>query len=124
LATKVGAELSNERKGLSKKYIISAVEGSLQRLQTDYIDLYQSHYDDLDTPIEETLEAYQTLIAAGKVRVIGASNFTAERLLASMKVSEAANLPRYETFQPEYNLFDREDFENNIQTVTTECNPS
>jgi len=119
LATKVGAELSKERKGLGKKYIISAVESSLQRLQTDYIDLYQSHYDDLDTPIEETLEAYQTLIAAGKIRIIGASNFTPERLADSLEVSKMGNLPRYETFQPEYNLFDREAFEKNIEHLTT-----
>lgn len=119
LATKVGAELSATKKGLSKAYIISAVEGSLNRLQTDYIDLYQSHYDDLNTPIEETLEAYQTLIKAGKVRIIGASNFTPERLTASLEISKANGLPQYQTFQPEYNLFDRADFEKNIKPVTT-----
>ncbi|MBB6270524.1 aryl-alcohol dehydrogenase-like predicted oxidoreductase [Pedobacter cryoconitis] len=119
LATKVGAELSADKKGLSKTYIIKAVEGSLNRLQTDYIDLYQSHYDDLETPIEETLEAYETLIKAGKVRIIGASNFTAERLEASLEISKTNGLPQYQTFQPEYNLFDRAGFEENIKPVTT-----
>ena len=119
LATKVGAELNSDKKGLKKAYIISAAEESLKRLQTDYIDLYQSHYDDLTTPLEETLEAYQTLIKDGKVRIIGASNFTPERLQQSLDVSKANGFAAYQTFQPEYNLFDREDFETNIKPVTT-----
>jgi aryl-alcohol dehydrogenase-like predicted oxidoreductase len=124
LATKVGAEISETKKGLSKKYIIQAAEDSLKRLQTDYIDLYQSHYDDLNTPIEETLEAYDTLIKAGKVRIIGASNFTPERLEASIKISAENNLPSYQTFQPEYNLYDRQDFETNIRPITLKNNLS
>ncbi|MBS7231589.1 aldo/keto reductase [Flavobacterium psychroterrae] len=124
LATKVGAEISETKKGLSKKYIIQAAEDSLKRLQTDYIDLYQSHYDDLNTPIEETLEAYDTLIKAGKVRIIGASNFTPERLEASLKISAENNLPSYQTFQPEYNLYDRQDFETNIRRITLKNNLS
>lgn len=124
LATKVGAEISETKKGLSKKYIIQAAEDSLKRLQTDYIDLYQSHYDDLNTPIEETLEAYDTLIKAGKVRIIGASNFTPERLEASLKISAKNNLPSYQTFQPEYNLYDRQDFETNIKPITLKNNLS
>lgn len=124
LATKVGAEISETKKGLSKKYIIQAAEDSLKRLQTDYIDLYQSHYDDLNTPIEETLEAYDTLIKAGKVRIIGASNFTPERLEASLKISAENNLPSYQTFQPEYNLYDRQDFETNIRPITLKNNLS
>jgi aryl-alcohol dehydrogenase-like predicted oxidoreductase len=110
IATKVGSEMGPDRKGLSKVYIARAVEESLRRLGTDYIDLYQSHRDDPDTPIEETLEAYGALIKAGKVRAIGASNFTAERLAASLEASARNGLPRYETLQPEYNLMVR-DFE-------------
>lgn len=124
LATKVGAEISETKKGLSKKYIIQAAEDSLKRLQTDYIDLYQSHYDDLTTPIEETLEAYDILIKAGKVRIIGASNFTAARLQESLKVSKDFNLPSYQTFQPEYNLYDRHDFESSIRPITQDNNLS
>src|SRR5919205_1472843 len=88
LATKVGSEMGPGRKGLSKAYIRQAVEDSLRRLQTDYIDLYQSHYDDPGTPIQETLEAYAELIRAGKVRAIGASNFSAERLSQALRIAE------------------------------------
>jgi aryl-alcohol dehydrogenase-like predicted oxidoreductase len=119
LATKVGAEMAENKKGLSKKYIISAAEASLKRLQTDYIDLYQSHYDDMETPVTETLEAYDVLIKAGKVRIIGASNFTPERLLESLQAGKVNNLPIYQTFQPEYNLYDRKDFEQNFLPVTS-----
>jgi aryl-alcohol dehydrogenase-like predicted oxidoreductase len=113
IATKVGSEMGPGRKGLSKAYIARAVEDSLRRLGTDYIDLYQSHRDDLETPIEETLEAFGTLIKAGKVRAIGASNFTAERLAASLQASGKHGLPRYESLQPEYNLMVR-DFEREL----------
>lgn len=108
IATKVGSEITPERKGLSKKYILSEVETSLKRLQTDYIDLYQSHKDDLHTPIEETLEAYSQLIKDGKVRYIGASNFTVQRMEDSMKKNKEKKLPAYKTIQPKYNLYDRE----------------
>lgn len=124
LATKVGAEISESEKGLSKKYIIKAAEDSLTRLQTDYIDLYQSHYDDLNTPLEETLEAYDILIKAGKVRIIGASNFTPERLEQSLRISSLNNLPAYQSFQPEYNLYDRHDFETNLKPITEKNNIS
>jgi aryl-alcohol dehydrogenase-like predicted oxidoreductase len=107
VATKVGSEMGPRKKGLSKGYIARAVEDSLRRLGTDHIDLYQSHQDDPDTPIEETLEAYAALIKAGKVRAIGASNFTAERLAAALEASAKHGLPRYETLQPEYNLMVR-----------------
>ncbi|MGV3704329.1 MAG: aldo/keto reductase [Arcticibacter sp.] len=110
LATKVGSEMGPGLKGLRKEYIIQAVEASLSRLQTDYIDLYQSHYDDPSTPVEETLEAYAKLISEGKVRVIGASNFSPERLREALEASDKG-LPRYECFQPEYNLVERADFE-------------
>jgi aryl-alcohol dehydrogenase-like predicted oxidoreductase len=110
IATKVGSDMGRGRKGLSKAYIARAAEESLRRLGTDYIDLYQSHRDGPETPIEETLEAYGALIKAGKVRAIGASNFTPERLAASLEASARHGLPRYETLQPEYNLMVR-DFE-------------
>ena len=93
--------------GLSAKYIRQAVEESLKRLQTDYIDLYQSHDDDLQTPMEETLRAFTDLVREGKIRAIGASNFTAERLAQSLDISKANGFVRYETLQPSYNLYDR-----------------
>jgi len=99
------------QKGLSAANITAAVEGSLKRLQTDHIDLYQSHEDDPATPIEETLEAYDRLVKAGKVRAIGASNFTPERLAESLKTSADKGLPRYETIQPKFNLYDRDEVE-------------
>lgn len=105
IATKVG--MWPARPGLSAANIVSACEGSLRRLQTDYIDLYQSHKDDPDTPQEETLEAYGRLVKAGKVRAIGASNFEAARLDSALDISTAKGLPRYDTLQPAYNLMDR-----------------
>jgi aryl-alcohol dehydrogenase-like predicted oxidoreductase len=111
IATKLGVEVVPGESGLSRAYMQKAVERSLKRLNTDYIDLYQSHRDDAATPIEETLEAYQQLIKAGKVRAIGASNFTPARLEESLKVSAAKGLPRYESLQPWYNLNDRAQFE-------------
>ncbi len=117
LATKVGMDMGEGKQGLSKRYIAEAVEASLRRLETDYIDLYQSHKDDEATPIEETLEAYGTLIEAGKVRIIGASNFKGARLVEAMETAEKNGLPRYQTLQPEYNLYDRKDFETDLEPV-------
>jgi len=111
IATKVGSELGPGKKGLSKAYILAAVEDSLQRLQTDYIDLYQSHVDDADTPLEETLEAYAQLIQQGKVRAIGASNYDAKRLGEALQIGKKKGLPRYESLQPHYNLYERAEFE-------------
>jgi len=108
--TKVGMELAPDKKGLSKAYIKQAVEASLKRLQTDYIDLYQSHQDDESLPVTEPLEAYAELIKEGKIRAIGASNFKPERLQAALDAAKGG-LPRYESLQPEYNLYDREAFE-------------
>ncbi|WP_306349615.1 aldo/keto reductase [Flavobacterium sp. '19STA2R22 D10 B1'] len=122
LTTKVGSDMGNGKKGLKKKYIIQEIEDSLTRLQTDFVDLYQSHYDDLDTPIQETLEAYDTLIKAGKVRWIGASNFSPERLQESLDVSKEMGLPRYQTFQPHYNLYEREVFEKELEKITLDNN--
>jgi len=117
IATKVGKEMGPDRKGLSKSYILRAVEDSLQRLQTDFIDLYQSHADDPQTPLEETLAAYDQLIKEGKVRVIGASNYDAKRLDQALKVSEQQGFPRYQCLQPLYNLYDRADFEKDLESL-------
>ena len=111
IATKVGADMGNGKKGLSRNYITQAVEDSLRRLQTDYIDLYQSHYDDPETPMEETMEAFAGLVKAGKVRAIGASNMSGERLQQALEICRQNNWPRYETLQPEYNLYARERYE-------------
>ena len=120
IATKVGMEMGPGKKGLSKSYISQAVEDSLQRLQTDYIDLYQSHTDDAETPLEETLEAYARLIQQGKVRAIGASNFSAERLLQALQVSEQKGYPRYQSLQPFYNLYDRAEYETKLESLCLE----
>ncbi len=120
LATKVGMDMGGDKKGLSPKYIVRAVEDSLKRLQTDHIDLYQSHMDDPETPLEETLETYARLIKQGKVRAIGASNYSAPRLAEALLVSEANGFPRYETLQPEYNLFDREAYESGVEALCLE----
>jgi aryl-alcohol dehydrogenase-like predicted oxidoreductase len=117
IATKVGSELGPNEKGLSKSYILRAVEKSLQRLQTDYIDLYQSHFDDPETPIEETLDAYALLIRQGKVRAVGASNYTAERLSRALDISEQSGHPGYQSLQTLYNLSDRADYETNLEPL-------
>lgn len=118
IATKVGSDMGLGRPCLSKKYILEEVETSLQRLGVDCIDLYQSHFDDVETPVGETLEAFAQLIQQGKVRAIGASNLSPERLQESLDYSREHNLPRYETLQPEYNLYQREKFE---QTYAPVC---
>ncbi|RZK11567.1 MAG: aldo/keto reductase, partial [Flavobacterium sp.] len=117
LTTKVGSDMGNGKKGLQKDYIFKAVEASLKRLQTDYLDLYQTHFDDLDTPVEETLEAYGTLVKQGKIRWIGASNMSVDRLKESLAISAEKGFPSYETFQPHYNLYEREAFENGLEPV-------
>lgn len=117
LATKVGMEMGEGMKGLSAAYIEQAVEASLKRLKTDYIDLYQSHRDDSDTPLAETAEAYGRLIKAGKVRVVGSSNFTAERLKSAIDTAKELGVPRYESEQPLYNLYDRAGFEGALQQL-------
>jgi aryl-alcohol dehydrogenase-like predicted oxidoreductase len=111
LATKVGKAMGPGKVGLSRAYIRQAVEDSLRRLQTDHIDLYQAHDDDANTPLEETLAAFGELIQAGKVRAIGASNYTPARLKQALDTSMRLNLPRYETLQPLYNLIERSTFE-------------
>jgi aryl-alcohol dehydrogenase-like predicted oxidoreductase len=120
IATKVGADMGQGKKDLSRKYILQEVEQSLKRLQTDYIDLYQSHYDDLTTAVEETLAAYEQLVKQGKVRMIGASNFTPERLLRSLETSKQHGYPVYQTLQPLYNLYERETFERELEPICIE----
>ena len=120
IATKVGGDMGQGKRDISKKYILQAVESSLRRLQTDYIDLYQSHWDDETTPVEETLEAYAELIKTGKVRVIGASNFTLTRLKASLEASARIGYPRYESIQPHYNLYERQEFERQLEPLCIE----
>ncbi|WP_373056440.1 aldo/keto reductase [Zunongwangia sp. H14] len=121
LATKVGSSMEqNMPKDISRDHILKASEDSLKRLQTDYIDLYYTHWDDDKTPVEETLSTYQQLIKEGKVRYIGASNLSPERLKASLEAAKKENLPKYEVFQPEYNLVSRRKFEENIKDICEE----
>jgi aryl-alcohol dehydrogenase-like predicted oxidoreductase len=120
LATKVGKPMGDGKEGLSAAYIREAVDASLTRLKTDHIDLYQSHDDDAGTPLEETMEAFAGLIKAGKVRAIGASNFSAPRLAEALDVSERLGLPRYESLQPLYNLYDRAVFEDALAPLCLE----
>lgn len=120
IATKVGSDMGPNGKGLSRKHILQAVEDSLHRLQTDYIDLYQSHIDDESTPLEETLETYAELIGQGKVRAIGASNYSAARLAQALQVSQQHGYPRYESLQPLYNLYDRADYERDLAPLCQE----
>lgn len=115
--TKVGAEMAPDREGLKAGYIRASANASLKRLQTDYIDLYQSHRPDPDAPHEETLQAYDLLIRAGKVRAIGSSNFTAPMLREAIRISIVKSLPRYESEQPEYNLYSRDSFEGELQEL-------
>jgi aryl-alcohol dehydrogenase-like predicted oxidoreductase len=115
IATKLGMEMGPRKKGLSRAYMQTAVEDSLRRLKTDYIDLYQSHRDDPETPIEETLSAYGDLIHQGKVREIGASNFSADRLAEALKISTDKGLPRYQSIQPHYSLVERGEFEGALE---------
>ncbi len=118
LITKVGWDMGEAGKGLSAAHIESAVEASLRRLRTDYIDLYLSHLFDSTVPLEETLRAHDRLLRAGKVRAIGASNHSATQLRAALDVSAAFDLPRYEVLQPMYNLYDRSDFDGALRELT------
>ncbi len=120
IATKVGSDMGDGNKGLSRKYIFQAVENSLRRLQTDYIDLYQAHYDFPEYPLEETMEAFDGLYSQGKIRAVGASNYSAERLTEALEVSKSGGLISYQTLQPLYNLYDRAAFEKDLQPVCLE----
>lgn len=120
LATKIGADNGKGHPDVSKAYILKGVEDSLRRLQTEYIDLYQTHYDNESTPVEETLEAYDQLVKAGKVRIIGTSNMSPERLKASLQASEKNGYPRYETLQPNYSLVERKEYEEAYEPIVRE----
>ncbi|MCC8359142.1 aldo/keto reductase [Salinimicrobium sediminilitoris] len=122
LATKVGSNPGKEGRDISKKYILKAAEDSLRRLQTDHIDLYFTHWDNENTPVEETLEAYEQLIKQGKVGHIGASNLSPERISASLKAANQNDLPKYEVIQPEYNLVEKEKFEGQYKPLAEENN--
>lgn len=122
IITKVGSDIGQGYTDLTGDHILSAVEGSLKRLQIDQIDLYLTHWDDARTPVEETLEAYQKLIEAGKVKYIGASNLSPNRLKRSLEASRMYDLPRYEVFQPGYNLYDRKDYEEGVASICMEEN--
>jgi aryl-alcohol dehydrogenase-like predicted oxidoreductase len=117
VATKVGMEMGSGKKGLSRAYILKAAEDSLARLQTDYIDLYQSHEDDAGTPMDETLGTYEQLVKQGKVRAIGASNFNGDRLGEALKVSMQHDYPVYQCLQPHYNLMERADYEKDLEPI-------
>lgn len=119
LATKVRGEMGKgpNDEGLSRVHIMNAVEASLRRLQTDYIDLYQSHWSDENTPIEETLRAFDDLVRQGKVRYVGASNYEAWGLMQALWVSDKYNLARYDSLQPHYNLIHRDEFERELRAV-------
>jgi aryl-alcohol dehydrogenase-like predicted oxidoreductase len=117
IATKVGAVMGSGDKGLSRAWIMREVDASLQRLQTDVIDLYQAHRDDPDTPQEETAQAFSDLVKQGKVRALGASNFSAARLKSALELSAAHGLPRYESLQPHYNLVERPAYEAELEPL-------
>ena len=122
LATKVRGRMwaGPNGEGLSRSHLIKACEDSLRRLQTDYIDLYQTHWFDAETPVEETMAALDTLVQQGKVRYVGCSNHPAWRLVAALWASDKHNLVRYETLQPHYNLAYRQEFEQDLQAVVTQ----
>ena len=120
LITKVGMEMAADRKGLSKAYILAAVEDSLRRLRTDYIDVYLSHADDPETPLEETLEAYAQLIGQGKIRFAGASNYSAARLSQALEIGDRPGYTRYQCLEPLYNLYDRQEYEAELEPVCRE----
>ena len=117
IATKVGSQTKNHPKDISKAHILQSVDESLQRLQTDYIDLYYTHFDDEITPVEETLSAYDEIIKAGKVRYIGASNVSPDRLIESFEAAETNSLPKYVALQPHYNLMERTNYETNYKPI-------
>jgi aryl-alcohol dehydrogenase-like predicted oxidoreductase len=117
IATKVGSDMGLGHRCLKAEYIVQAAEASLRRLQVDALDLYQSHWDDETTPFEETLEAYATLLKAGKVKAVGASNLTAPRLAEALEASRRHGLPQYATLQPHYNLYERASYEGALEAL-------
>lgn len=120
IATKLGSPMGEGKQGLSAKYVVEAVEASLRRLRTDVIDLYQAHIDDAVTPLEETLTAFDALVKQGKVRAIGASNYSGARLHEALDISEGKGIARYDCLQPNYNYIDREPYESDMRPVCLE----
>ena len=120
IVTKVGSHIGPGKQGLSHRYIFEAVDASLQRLQTDYIDIYQAHEDDAHTQLEETLQAFDELVRQGKVRVIGASNYSAPRLGEALHISQQHGYARYECLEPLYNLAERETYERDVELLCLE----
>ena len=122
IATKLGNRMNNDpkRQGLSRQYMLQAVEDSLRRLQTDYIDLYQAHRDDPNTPLEETMAAFNDLVQQGKVRFIGASNYSAARLAEALKVSDQHGYARFQSLQPPYSLVNREEYKRDLKALCME----
>ena len=122
IATKVGSKMGTapDAQGLSRRYILEEVDASLKRLQTDYIDLYQAHRDDSDTPLEETMAAFDQLVRQGKVRYLGSSNYSVERMREALEVSKQHNYVRYECIQPPYSLANRAPYESGLQSLCIE----
>ncbi len=122
IATKLGSRMNNDpqRQGLSRQYMLKAVEDSLLRLQTDYIDLYQAHSDDQNTSLEETMATFNELVQQGKVRSIGASNYSAARLTEALKVSDQHSYARYQSLQPPYSLVNRAEYERDLKAICME----
>ncbi|WOB80080.1 aldo/keto reductase [Brevundimonas nasdae] len=120
ILTKVGSDMGQGHNDLSPGWIETAVEASLRRLQTDYIDLYQTHWPDPKTPQEETLRALDKLVQAGKVRAIGTSNHSAEQVSEALDISQREGLAAYATIQPRYNLYSRDTFEGELQNLAIE----
>lgn len=121
LTTKVGMEFRGN-KGLKKDYILNAIDGSLERLQTDYIDVYMSHQEDLETPIEETLSAFQEILDSSKAKTIGASNYSLTGLADALRIAEEKKLPKYQVYQPQYNMYDRAGFEDGFSNLCLDNN--
>ncbi len=119
IATKVGSRMAGDpqKEGLSRKYIVQAVEESLRRLQTDDIDLYQAHYDHPGAPLEETLSTFNDLVKQGKVRAIGASNYNVQRFAEALRISDEHNYARYVTLQPHYNIAYRDEYERELEPL-------
>lgn len=122
VTTKVGSDMGDGKRGLKKEYILKAIEDSLRRLQTDYLDLYQTHFDDESTAVLETLEAYEQLVKEGKIRWIGTSNMSVDRIKKSLESSIQHQIAKYETLQPHYNLYARENYETNLEPLVVKNN--